>query len=361
MNTIDFKISSKSLGGSEIVGQLFEELLNEFASYSGRIAGEYFTPHDLSKLIVTLLKPKEGDQICDPVCGSGSLLIHLGKSIKSNYLSNKYELFGQEVNRITWALSVINMVIHEEQNFNLEWGNSIKDPKYHEENGTLKKYDLVVGVPPFSLSHWGRKEFLKDDYGRFPYGLPSDTSGDYVFVQHMIHLMKPETGKMAVVLPFGALFRGGLEQDIRKGIIEDGLIDSIISLPPKLLLSTGIPCVIMILSRLKKNEEIYFLDASNQFQPTRTKNILSEKNIKWIDEQVSKKNEIKGHARKVSLDEVKIDDYNLNPNRYLEISSDTDSRQDLENLNYRKELRNSIINIDNQIEKLIDSIQLNSN
>ena len=134
----------------------------------------------------------------------------------------------------------------------------------------------------------------------------------------MIHLMKPETGKMAIVLPFGALFRGGLEQDIRKGIIEDGLIDSIISLPPKLLLSTGIPCVIMILSRLKKNEEIYFLDASNQFQPTRTKNILTKKNIKWIDEQVSKKNEIKGHARKVSLDEVKIDDYNLNPNRYLE-------------------------------------------
>ena len=121
------------------------------------------------------------------------------------------------------------------------------------------------------------------------YGLPPDSSGDYVFVQHMIHLMKPETGKMAVVLPFGALFRGGLEQDIRKGIIEDGLIDSIISLPPKLLLSTGIPCVIMILSRLKKNEEIYFLDASNQFQPTRTKNILSEKNIDWIDEQVSKK------------------------------------------------------------------------
>ena len=95
-----FKISSKSLGGSEIVGQLFEELLNEFASYSGRVAGEYFTPHDLSKLIVTLLKPKEGDQICDPVCGSGSLLIHLGKSIKSNYLSNKYELFGQEVNEL---------------------------------------------------------------------------------------------------------------------------------------------------------------------------------------------------------------------------------------------------------------------
>ena len=115
----------------------------------------------------------------------------------------------------------------------------------------------------------------------------------------------------------------------------------------------------MILSKLKKNEEIYFLDASNQFQPTRTKNILSEKNIEWIDEQVSKKNEIQGYARKVSLDEVKFNDYNLNPNRYLEMTSDTDSRQDLEKLsNHRKELRNSIINIDNQIEKLIDSIQL---
>ena len=227
---------SKSLGGSEIVGQLFEELLNEFASYSGRIAGEYFTPHDLSKLIVTLLKPKEGDQICDPVCGQASDSFR--KSIKSNYLSNKYELFGQEVNRITWALSVINMVIHEEQNFNLEWGNSIKDPKYHEEMVRSKSMTWLLSTSFFTFS-LGRKEFLKDDYGRFPYGLPSDTSGDYVFVQHMIHLMKPETGKMAAA-PFWSSFRGGLEQDIRKGIIEDGLIDSIISLPPKLLLSTGI-------------------------------------------------------------------------------------------------------------------------
>ena len=230
------------VGKLDILGDAYEFLIGNFAAMAGKKAGEFYTPPAVSDLMAALLDPQEGDEICDPACGSGSLLMKCGRHIQAHANgSKKYALYGQEAIGSTWALAKMNMFLHGQDNHRIEWGDTLRNPKLLNADETLKHFDIVAANPPFSLEKWGHDEAEHDRYGRFRRGLPPKTKGDYAFILHMIETMKPATGRMAVVVPHGVLFRGAAEGKIRHRLIEENLLDTVIGLPEKLFSAPAFP------------------------------------------------------------------------------------------------------------------------
>ena len=229
------------VGQLDVIGNAYEFLIKNFASTSGKKAGEFYTPPEVSALMARLMVPQEGDEICDPTCGSGSLLMKCGRLIRQRTGARKYALYGQEAIGSTWALAKMNMFLHGEDNHRIEWGDTIRNPKLLDGAASLKHFDIVVANPPFSLEKWGFEGADADKFSRFRRGLPPRTKGDYAFILHMIETMKPGSGRMAVVVPHGVLFRGAAEGRIRQKLLEENLLDVVIGLPEKLFYGTGIP------------------------------------------------------------------------------------------------------------------------
>lgn len=242
------------IGQLDIIGNAYEYLIKNFASSSGKKAGEFYTPPEVSALMARLMDPQQGDDICDPTCGSGSLLLKCGRLIRERTGSGKYALYGQEAIGSTWALAKMNMFLHGEDNHRIEWGDTIRNPKLLAGNH-LKHFDIVVANPPFSLEKWGHDSAGNDPHDRFRRGLPPRTKGDYAFILHMIATMKPRTGRMAVVVPHGVLFRGAAEGRIRQKLIEENLLDVVIGLPEKLFYGTGIPAAVLVFRTKKKDKK----------------------------------------------------------------------------------------------------------
>lgn len=242
------------IGQLDIIGNAYEYLIKNFASSSGKKAGEFYTPPEVSALMARLMDPQQGDEICDPTCGSGSLLLKCGRLIRERTGSGKYALYGQEAIGSTWALAKMNMFLHGEDNHRIEWGDTIRNPKLLAGNH-LKHFDIVVANPPFSLEKWGHDSADTDPHDRFRRGLPPRTKGDYAFILHMIATMKPRTGRMAVVVPHGVLFRGAAEGRIRQKLIEENLLDVVIGLPEKLFYGTGIPAAVLVFRTKKKDKK----------------------------------------------------------------------------------------------------------
>lgn len=190
-------LSPSRVGKLDIIGNAYEFLIKQFAADSGRKAGEFYTPPEVSEVMAELVAPKEGDEICDPTCGSGSLLMKCGRRIQiENNGSKKYALYGQEAIGSTWALAKMNMFLHGEDNHRIEWGDTIRNPKLLDGEDRLKHFDVVVANPPFSLEKWGHGTAEADKFSRFRRGVPPKTKGDYAFILHMIETMKPKTGRM---------------------------------------------------------------------------------------------------------------------------------------------------------------------
>ena len=213
---------SPSRISEDLIGNTYIYLIERFASSAGKKAGEFYTPHKVSKLLAKLCNPQKGSRICDPTCGSGGLLIEAAKTVGSK----DYSLYGMEVNGSTWALCRMNMFLHDADSSRIEWCNTLTDPNLIENN-KLMKFDNIVANPPFSLDKWGVEEAEHDPYNRFWRGTPPKSKGDYAFISHMIEAAKEE-GRVAIVLPHGVLFRGASEGRIRKQIIEDNLLDAVI-------------------------------------------------------------------------------------------------------------------------------------
>ncbi|GAM72616.1 type I restriction-modification system [Vibrio sp. JCM 19236] len=225
------------VGSLDVIGNAYEYLIKHFAAGSGKSAGEFYTPPEVSDLLSILLEPQQGDSICDPACGSGSLLMKCGKQVQNNYAGSKqYALFGQEAIGSTWSLAKMNMFLHGEDNHRIEWGDTIRNPKLQDKEGGLMHFDVVTANPPFSLDKWGFEDASNDHFGRFRRGIPPKTKGDYAFISHMIETLKPQTGRMGVVVPHGVLFRASSEGKIRKQLIDENLLDTVIGLPEKLFL-----------------------------------------------------------------------------------------------------------------------------
>ena len=331
-NKID--LTPSHLERNDIIGDAYEYLISNFASDAGKRAGEFYTPGEVSTLLAKLTKSKPGARICDPTCGSASLLIKAGKEVGSN----NFSLYGQEANGSTWALAVMNMFLHGFDNATIRWGDTIRNPKL-KEGDALMKFDTVVANPPFSLDKWGKvddKEENKtaksfdpetDQYNRFWRGIPPKSKGDWAFISHMIETTYPDHGKVGVVVPHGVLFRGSSEGKIRQKTIEENLLEAVIGLPANLFFGTGIPAAILIFNRAKAdNKDVLLIDASQGYQPGKNQNVLRDTDIKHVVDTYQLFNNGKlppgviedKFSFVATFETVKENDFNLNIPRYVD-------------------------------------------
>lgn len=315
-----FNMRPSRLGSLDTIGNAYEYLIKHFAAGSGKSAGEFYTPPEVSDLLATILAPQEGDEICDPACGSGSLLMKCGRMVRNNFEgSKKYALFGQESIGSTWSLAKMNLFLHGEDNHRIEWGDTIRNPLLRGADGkSLLHFDIVTANPPFSLNKWGYEEAKNDVYGRFWRGLPPKTKGDYAFISHMIETLKPDTGRMGVVVPHGVLFRASSEGKIRKQLIKENLLDGVIGLPEKLFFGTGIPAAILIFKRKKMDDKVLFIDASREFKPGKNQNVLTEENIRKIINTYQHRQTVDKYAYLATPKDIAENDFNLNIPRYVD-------------------------------------------
>ncbi len=321
-------------GGADIIGGAYEFLIANFASDAGKKAGEFFTPGEVSTLIAKLTKSAPGSRICDPTCGSGSLLIKAGREVGSD----NFSLYGQEANGSTWALAVMNMFLHGFDNATIRWGDTIRNPKL-VEGDSLMQFDTVVANPPFSLDKWGKVEDKEGDktvtsydpetdkYGRFWRGVPPKSKGDWAFISHMIETAYEGKGKVGVVVPHGVLFRGASEGKIRQKTIEENMLEAVIGLPANLFYGTGIPAAILVFNKGKgKNTNVLFVDSSKHYESCKNQNKLRESDINHIVETYQSFNQGKlipgvvedKFSYVATFDEIAENDFNLNIPRYVD-------------------------------------------
>ena len=314
-NAID--LTPEHMQSADIIGNAYEYLIKQFAASSGKAAGEFYTPPEVSDLLAILLDPQPGAKICDPACGSGSLLMKCGKQIQKNHNSKHYELHGQEAIGSTWSLAKMNMLLHGEDNHRLEWGDTIRNPLLLDKHSNLELFDIVTANPPFSLDKWGVETAESDSFHRFNYGIPPKTKGDYAFICHMLAILK-NTGRMGVVVPHGVLFRAAAEGKIRKQLIEGNLLDTVIGLPEKLFFGTGIPAAILIFNKAKQDDKVLFIDASREFKSGKNQNQLTQANINKIVTCYKERKTTDKYSYLANLAEIQENDYNLNIPRYVD-------------------------------------------
>lgn len=309
------------LENSDVIGDAYMYLVSTFASESGKKAGEFFTPAEVSTLLAKLTRSKPNSRICDPTCGSGSLLIKAGQEVGSN----NFSLYGQEVNGSTWALAKMNMLLHGFEDATIRWGDTLRNPKL-KEGDKLMRFDTVVANPPFSLDKWGADGAADDPHNRFWRGVPPKSKGDWAFISHMIETAYEGRGKVGVVVPHGVLFRGAAEGKIRQRTIEENLLEAVIGLPSNLFYGTGIPAVIVLFNKGKKTGNVLFIDASKEFENGKNQNKLREKDIKhvvdtyrrFVDENIPAGVMEEKYAYVASSDEIRENDFNLNIPRYVD-------------------------------------------
>ncbi|MBS1977785.1 MAG: type I restriction-modification system subunit M [Bacteroidetes bacterium] len=334
------------LQGHDVIGSVYEYLIANFASDAGKKAGEFYTPAEVSTLIARLTKSKPGARICDPTCGSGSLLIKAGQEVGSD----NFSLYGQEANGSTWALAVMNMFLHGFDNATIRWGDTIRNPKL-KEGDNLMKFDTVVANPPFSLDKWGADEAVSDKYNRFWRGTPPKSKGDWAFISHMIETLN-EHGKAGVVVPHGVLFRGGSEGKIRQKTIEENLLEAVIGLPSNLFFGTGIPAAILVFNKDKKTNNNLFIDASQHFEAGKNQNKLRMEDIDnivetYLDFNAGKLKEgvaEEKYSYVATPEEIAGNEFNLNIARYVDT--------------FEEEAEVDIFKVQNEIDGLQEELKL---
>jgi len=352
----DLNLKPSRVGTLDVIGNAYEYLIKNFAASGGQKAGEFYTPPEVSDLIAELLDPQPGDSICDPACGSGSLLMKCGRKIVANHHSKHYELYGQEAIGSTWSLAKMNMFLHGEDNHKIEWGDTIRNPKLLDKNGDLMLFDIVTANPPFSLDKWGHDEAEHDKFSRFRRGIPPKTKGDYSFILHMIETLKPGSGRMGVVVPHGVLFRGSSEGRIRKQLIEENLLEAVIGLPEKLFYGTSIPAAILIFRKNKAKDSVTFIDASREFKAGKNQNLLTVDNIYKIAKTFQAATDEDKYAYIASLDEIKDNDYNLNIPRYVDTFEEEAEIDLLAVRTEREQLKSQLTELEGEMAKYLEEL-----
>lgn len=274
---------------SDVMGDAYEYLIKQFADTTKKKAGEFYTPRSVVRLMVDILDPKEGESIYDPACGTGGMLLGAVAHVRDRggdprtFFGN---LYGQEKNLTTASAARMNLLMHGIEDFTIERGDTLRSPVFtNPDTGGLAQFDVVIANPPFSLEQWGREVWENDPWGRAFAGLPTDKSGDFAWVQHMVTSMAEPQGRMAVVLPQGALFRGGIEGQIRQTHLEQDQIEAVIGLAPNLFYGTGLAACILVLQRRKPKErskKVLIIDASSRFRKGRAQNFLESEHAAEI-------------------------------------------------------------------------------
>lgn len=329
-DALDF--SANSAEGDDILGDAYEFLMRHFATESGKSKGQFYTPAEVSRVLAKVIgiSPNNATNqttAYDPTCGSGSLLLKV-----ANESGKDITLYGQEKETTTANLARMNMILHNSPTAEIVADNTLTRPAYKEADGSLKRFDYVVANPPFSLKSWSNGVNTEsDEYNRFELGVPPEKNGDYAFLLHIIKSLK-STGKAAVVLPHGVLFRGNAEGEIRKNILKKGYIKGIIGLPANLFYGTGIPACIIVLDKehAAHHKGIFMIDASKGFIKDGNKNRLREQDIRKMTDVFSTELEVEKYSRMVSMTEIADtkNDYNLNIPRYI----DTQEAEDIQNI-----------------------------
>lgn len=316
-------LSTRKLGNkdypADLMGDAYEILLKKFADDSKAQAGEFYTPRSVVQLLIRILDPKPGESVYDPACGSGGMLIEAVHHMNhSNLCCGK--IFGQEKNVTNAAIAKMNLFLHGAADFNIMQGDTLREPKILA-GGELAKFDCVIANPPFSLEKWGSVEWSSDKFGRNIWGTPSDSCGDYAWIQHMIKSMGPGNSRMAVVMPQGILFRGNEEGNIRKKLVESDKVEAVVTLGDKLFYGTGLSPCFLIIRNLKPAEHsarILMIDATKVLTQKRAQNILSQEDVDRIFQLYTDYKDVEDYAKVVTLDDVKAKEYNLSPNRYVD-------------------------------------------
>lgn len=319
--------SKLSLGNAaakaDLLGQSYEYLIKKFADATNKKAGEFYTPRSVVRLMVSILDPRAGESIYDPTCGTGGMLleaIHHVQETRGDVRTLWGKLFGQEKNLTTSAIARMNLFLHGAADFQIARGDTLRSPAFHTAD-SLSTFDCVIANPPFSLEKWGDDVWTSDPYGRNFAGMPPAKSGDYAFVQHMIKSMAAKTGRMAVVLPHGALFRMGKEGAIRQKLLAMDLLEAVIGLGPMLFYGTGLAACILIFRQRKakdRKNKVLIVDASKEFKTGRAQNELLPEHVERIHGWVRDYSDVEGIARVVTLEEIAANDNNLNIPRYVE-------------------------------------------
>ncbi|MBI4320149.1 MAG: SAM-dependent DNA methyltransferase [Chloroflexi bacterium] len=308
---------------ADILGQSYEYLIKKFADLTNKKAGEFYTPRSVVRLMVNILDPKEGESIYDPACGTGGMLLEAIHHVREKHGDDRTlwgKLFGQEKNLTTSAIARMNLFLHGAGDFQVVRGDTLRHPAFFSGDN-LATFDCVIANPPFSLEKWGDEVWANDPYGRNLAGMPPAKTGDYAWVQHMVKSMAPATGRMAVVLPHGALFRMGKEGVIRQKILQMDLLEAVIGLGPNLFYGTGLAACILVLRQRKardRRHRVLILDASKEFKPGRAQNELLPEHVERIHGWYRAFEDVAGIARVATLEEIAANDHNLNIPRYVE-------------------------------------------
>ena len=314
-----YNLSNKNVH-SDILGQAYEYLIKHFADLVNKKAGEFYTPRSVVHLIGLILDPQEGESIYDPACGTGGMFLECINLVKEH--SKDYRtlsIYGQEKNLTSSTIVRMNMFLHDVDDFQISRGDTLKNPAFFEADG-LKTFDCVIANPPFSLKDWGSKYWANDQYGRNIAGVPPKDNGDMAWVQHMIKSMN-STGRMAVVLPHGVLFRKSSEGKIRKALLELDLLETVIGIGPNIFYGTQLAPCILIFKQNKdehKKNKVFFIDASDQVKVSRSQNHLENEHVQQIYDWYSANEDVENYSKVVSLEEIKENDYNLNIPLYVE-------------------------------------------
>ena len=324
--------------GDDLLGDAYEYLMRHFATESGKSKGQFYTPAEVSRIMAQVIGLGQAhsatQSIYDPTCGSGSLLLKAHDEAKTR-TGLDLAIYGQEMDNATSALARMNMVLHDCPTAEIWQDNTLSRPHFLNEQGGLKTFDFIVANPPFSTKAWtSGLDPANDMYGRFEYGTPPEKNGDYAFLLHMLKSLK-STGKAAVILPHGVLFRGGAEGSIRTRLVQQGVIQAIIGLPANLFYGTGIPACIIVLdkegaaARARGQGGIFMMDASKGFVKDGNKNRLREQDIHKIVDTFTRQREVPKYARLVPVAEIEANDFNLNLPRYID-STEPEDLQDIE-------------------------------
>jgi len=369
----DLDLRPSQLDSVDIIGDSYEYMIANFASDAGKKGGEFFTPSRVSELVANLVKPKENDRIYDPTCGSGGLLLKAFQQIPNK----KARIYGQEYNAQTWALCTMNMFLHNVDDAVIWQGDTLSNPQ-NIENDKLMKFQVIVANPPFSLDKWDSgflsnvsdeakgKKLEKmtaemDPYKRFDWGVPPASKGDYAFVLHMLHSLDDATGRMAVVLPHGVLFREASEGRIRRQIIENfNLLDAVIGLPANLFYGTSIPACILIFKKNRTKRDVLFIDASGEgnYEKGKNQNILRPGDINRIVAAYETYQTEEKYSYVATFDDIKENDFNLNIPRYVD-TFEEEEPVDIEQVQTNiKSIEAELVEVQAQMKKYLEELGL---
>ena len=307
------------------MGRAYEYLIKKFADKANKKAGEFYTPRTVVRLMVNVLDPKAEETVYDPACGTGGMLLETIHHVKERGGDPRLlRLKGQEKNLTTEAIARMNLFLHGMEDFQIVRGDTLRDPKFRSGD-QLEQFDCVIANPPFSLKDWGHESWTAKKEKRKIYGIAPRKNGDFAWIMHMYTSMRDDTGRMAVVVPHGVLFRGGTEAGIRQALVENGSLECIIGLAENLFYGTGISTCILILRKdaaTLARKEILFINANEIYTKVRAQNTMSEAQVDEIHDIYKKQHkdarDMEGISRWIPLSEIKENDFNLNVARYVQ-------------------------------------------